>query len=305
MFGSRAQDGVEMQQRRTTNRIFPDERQDQSKMPFQAGRVDRFAANRIDPKTLEKLKLMNEGNVPWHSRILDPRSSVLLTWNRVYLVACLFALFIDPFFYYLPFVRVMDKSTGVSCVAEDQRLRNTMTILRTLADLFYVLNIAIKFHTAYVDPKSRVLGKGELVVDLKKIQRRYARSDLCIDILAAIPLPQVTVWLIMPGIKRSDYNIQNTTYAVIILVQYVLRMYLIVPLSNQIIKAAGVVAKSAWGGAAYNLLLYMLASHITGAIYYLLSIERQITCWNQQCLAESSNMSCNIGFLITECSRVH
>ncbi|KAF7067337.1 hypothetical protein CFC21_073238 [Triticum aestivum] len=300
MFGSRAQDGVEMQQRRTTNRIFPDERQDQSKMPFQAGRVDRFAANRIDPKTLEKLKLMNEGNVPWHSRILDPRSSVLLTWNRVYLVACLFALFIDPFFYYLPFVRVMDKSTGVSCVAEDQRLRNTMTILRTLADLFYVLNIAIKFHTAYVDPKSRVLGKGELVVDLKKIQRRYARSDLCIDILAAIPLPQVTVWLIMPGIKRSDYNIQNTTYAVIILVQYVLRMYLIVPLSNQIIKAAGVVAKSAWGGAAYNLLLYMLASHITGAIYYLLSIERQITCWNQQCLAESSNMSCNIGFISCE-----
>ncbi|VAI21054.1 unnamed protein product [Triticum turgidum subsp. durum] len=300
MFGSRVQDGVEMQQRRTTNRIFPDERQDQSKMPFQAGRVDRFAANRIDPKTLEKLKLMNEGNVPWHSRILDPRSSVLLTWNRVYLVACLFALFIDPFFYYLPFVRVMDQSTGVSCVAEDQRLRNTMTVLRTLADLFYVLNIAIKFHTAYVDPKSRVLGKGELIVDLKKIQRRYVTSDLCIDILAAIPLPQVTVWLIMPGIKRSDYNIQNTTYALIILVQYVLRMYLVVPLSNQIIKAAGVVAKSAWGGAAYNLLLYMLASHITGAIYYLLSIERQITCWNQQCLAESSNASCNIGFISCE-----
>ncbi|EMS63717.1 putative cyclic nucleotide-gated ion channel 14 [Triticum urartu] len=269
-------------------------------MPFQAGRVDRFAANRIDPKTLEKLKLMNEGNVPWHSRILDPRSSVLLTWNRVYLVACLFALFIDPFFYYLPFVRVMDQSTGVSCVAEDQRLRNTMTVLRTLADLFYVLNIAIKFHTAYVDPKSRVLGKGELIVDLKKIQRRYVTSDLCIDILAAIPLPQVTVWLIMPGIKRSDYNIQNTTYALIILVQYVLRMYLVVPLSNQIIKAAGVVAKSAWGGAAYNLLLYMLASHITGAIYYLLSIERQITCWNQQCLAESSNASCNIGFISCE-----
>jgi len=39
-------------------------------------------------------------------------------------------------------------------------------------------------------------------------------------------------------------------------------MYLIVPLSNQIIKAVGVVAKSAWGGAAYNLLLYMLASHV-------------------------------------------
>jgi cyclic nucleotide gated channel len=33
---------------------------------------------------------------------------------------------------------------------------------------------------------------------------------------------------------------------------------------------------------------------ITGAIYYLLSIERQITCWDQQCLAESS---CNLRFI--------
>ena len=70
------------------------------------------------------------------------------------------------------------------------------------------------------------------------------------------------MWLVMPGIKRSDYNVQNTTFALIIMVQYVLRMYLVVPLSNQIIKAAGVVTKSAWGGAAYILLLYMLASHV-------------------------------------------
>jgi hypothetical protein len=66
----------------------------------------------------------------------------------------------------------------------------------------------------------------------------------------------------MPGIKNPDYNIRNTTFALIIMIQYVLRMGLIVPLSNRIIKAAGVVTKSAWGGAAYNLLLYMLASHV-------------------------------------------
>ena len=70
------------------------------------------------------------------------------------------------------------------------------------------------------------------------------------------------MWLIMPAIKRSDDNVRNTTFALIIVIQYVIRMYLIVPLSNQIIKAVGVVAKSAWGGAAYNLLLYMLASHV-------------------------------------------
>lgn len=294
MFGSRVQDEVEMQ-RRTTNRIFPDERQDQFKLPYQAARADRFGANRIDGKNLEKHKLLSEGNKSWHHRILDPGSSMLLTWNRVYLMACLFALFIDPFFYYLPLVRKeTSESDSISCVTKDQRLSVTITVLRSLADLFYMLNIAIKFHTAYVDPKSRVLGKGELVVDLKKIQQRYFRTDFCIDLLAAVPLPQITVGLVLPAINRSDYNVQTTTFALVIVIQYVLRMYLIYPLSNQIIKAAGVVAKSAWGGAAYNLLLYMLASHITGAIYYLLSIERQITCWNQQCLAESS---CNLGFI--------
>lgn len=292
MFGSRVQDEVEMQ-RRTTNRIFPDERQDQFKLPFQAARADRFGVNRIDAKTTEKIKVISEGNIPWHRRILDPGSSMVLMWNRVFLGSCLFALFIDPFFYYLPLVHVLDESTNRSCIAKDRRLSITITVLRTFADLFYMLNIMVKFHTAYVDPKSRVLGKGELVLDLKRIQRRYLRTDFFIDLLATIPLPQVTVWIIMPSIKNSDYNIRNTTFALVIMIQYIFRMYLIVPLSNQIIKAAGVVAKSAWLGAAYNLLYYMLASHITGAIYYLLSIERQITCWNQQCL----NESCSFNFI--------
>lgn len=295
MFGSRVQDEVEMQ-RRPNNRIFPDERQNQSKPLYQTARGDRFGANRIDVKNPEKLnKVLNEGNKPWHQRILDPGSNTVLRWNRVYLVACLFALFIDPFFYYLPLIRQYDN--GSSCVAKDQGLSIRITVLRSLADLFYMLNIAVKFHTAYVDPKSRVLGKGELVVDIKKIQQRYIRTDFFVDILAAVPLPQVTVWLIMPAIKSSDYNIRNTTFALVIVIQYVIRMYLIIPLSNQIIKAVGVVAKSAWGGAAYNLLLYMLASHITGAIYYLLSIERQITCWDQQCAAE---YNCNLRFISCE-----
>ncbi|KAJ1290797.1 hypothetical protein BS78_02G270700 [Paspalum vaginatum] len=294
MFGSRVQDEVEMQ-RRSTNRIFPDERQNQSKPLYQAARADRFGANRIDVKNAEKLKVLNENNTPWHQRILDPGSNIVLRWNRVYLMACLFALFIDPFFYYLPLVRKDDK--GYSCVANDHGLSVRITVLRSLADLFYMLNIAIKFRTAYVDPKSRVLGKGELVVDIKKIQQRYIRTDFFVDILAAVPLPQVTVWLIMPAIKSPDYNIRNTAFAFIIVIQYVIRMYLIVPLSNQIIKAVGVVAKSAWGGAAYNLLLYMLASHITGAIYYLLSIERQITCWDQQC---HNDTFCNIRFISCE-----
>jgi cyclic nucleotide gated channel, plant len=106
----------------------------------------------------------------------------------------LFALFIDPFFYYHPLIRE-DKHDNSACVAKEQQLSIWITVLRSLADLFYMLNIAIKFHTAYVDPKSRVLGKGELIMDINKIQQRYIRTDFFIDLLSAVPLPQVKISL--------------------------------------------------------------------------------------------------------------
>jgi cyclic nucleotide gated channel, plant len=178
----------------TACRIFPDERQNHSKALYQVAQTDRFGANRIDAKNPDKIKVLNEGNKPWHQRILDPGGSIVLTWNRVFLVSCLFALFIDPFFYYLPLIRE-DKDNNSACVAKDQQLSIWITVLRSLADLLYMLNIAIKFHTAYVDPKSRVLGKGELIMDINKIQQRYIRTDFFIDLLSAVPLPQVKISL--------------------------------------------------------------------------------------------------------------
>lgn len=66
----------------------------------------------------------------------------------------------------------------------------------------------------------------------------------------------------MPAIRSSHADHTNNALVLIVLLQYVPRLYLIFPLSSQIIKATGVVTKTAWAGAAYNLLLYMLASHV-------------------------------------------
>lgn len=63
-------------------------------------------------------------------------------------------------------------------------------------------------------------------------------------------------------IKSSNADHSNNALALIVLFQYIPRLYLIFPLSYQIIKANGVVTKTAWAGAAYNLVLYMLASHV-------------------------------------------
>ncbi|CAH9072901.1 unnamed protein product [Cuscuta europaea] len=210
-------------------------------------------------------------------KILDPRGPTIRRWNNVFLVACLLSLFVDPLFFYLPVVR------DNICIDSEFKVEAILTIVRSIADIFYMIQIYVRFRTAYVAPSSRVFGRGELVIDSSKIASRYLRGGFWIDAIAAIPLPQVLRWAVIPTFGGSTMsNIKNILRSCI-LFQYLPRLYLIFPLSSQIVKATGLVTQTAWAGAAYNLMLYMLASHILGACWYLLSIERQEACWHHIC----------------------
>ncbi|XP_048330494.1 cyclic nucleotide-gated ion channel 17 isoform X2 [Ziziphus jujuba] len=239
-------------------------------------------------------KVFPEDHEPWRKRILDPGSEIVLQWNWVFIVSCLVALFIDPLYFYLPMVSVNDNSW---CMKTDMNLRIIVTCLRTVADFFYLLHMIIKFRTAYVAPSSRVFGRGELVMDPKKIAWRYIRSDFFIDLVATLPLPQMVIWFIIPATRSSRTDHNNNALALIVLLQYIPRLYLMFPLSSQIIKATGVVTKTAWAGAAYNLLLYMLASHVLGAAWYLLSIDRYTSCWKSFCKKEVTPIKCDLHYL--------
>lgn len=97
---------------------------------------------------------------------------------------------------------------------------------------------------------------------------------------------QMVIWFIIPATRRSQPDHKNNALALIVLLQYVPRLYLIFPLSSQIIKATGVVTKTAWAGAAYNLLLYMLASHVCNLFFFwlplivILSLSPPTPCWS-------------------------
>lgn len=80
---------------------------------------------------------------------------------------------------------------------------------------------------------------------------------------------QIVIWFIIPATRNQRANHNNNALALIVLIQYVPRLYLIFPLSSQIIKATGLVTKTAWAGAAYNLLLYMLASHVSISLLHV------------------------------------
>ncbi|KAM5554001.1 cyclic nucleotide-gated ion channel 17-like [Rosa sericea] len=258
------------------------------------GGTRRFAENfRIGHS-----KVFPEDHEPWRKRILDPGSEIVLQWNRVFIVSCLVALFVDPLYFYLP---MAEGSENSFCMKTDLNLRIIVTFFRTIADFFYFLHMIIKFRTAYVAPSSRVFGRGELVMDPKKIAQRYITSDFSIDLIATLPLPQIVIWFIIPP-KNAQTDSTNNALALIVLLQYIPRLYLIFPLSLQLIKATGVVTKTAWAGAAYNLLLYMLASHVLGAAWYLLSIDRYASCWKTFCKKEFSPVKCLPNFL--DCNTV-
>ncbi|CAL8990826.1 unnamed protein product [Prunus brigantina] len=253
------------------------------------------ARNRfVETFSIGHSKVFPEDHEPWRKRILDPGSEIVLQWNRVFIMSCLVALFVDPLYFYLP---MLGRNTNAFCVKTDLRLRIVVTCFRTIADIFYLLHVIIKFRTAYVAPSSRVFGRGELVMDPKKIAQRYIRSDFFIDLIATLPLPQIVIWFIIPATRRTQTDHNNNALALIVLLQYVPRLYLIFPLSLQIIKATGVVTKTAWAGAAYNLLLYMLASHVLGAAWYLLSIDRYTSCWKSFCKKELNSTKCSLSYL--------
>lgn len=212
------------------------------------------------------------------TKILDPRGTIIRRWSRIFLVACLFSLFVDPLFLYLPAI------SNQACIEKGVPLAGIiLTVIRSVADIFYIIQIFLRFRTAYIAPPSRVLGRGELVIDSRKIALRYLHSDFWIDLIAALPLTQVVIWIIYPNLNGSAISNAKSKIFFILLAQYLPRLYLIFPLSSEIGKDTGVVIQTAWTGAAYNLLLYILAGHVIGAWWYYFSIERQEGCWKTAC----------------------
>ncbi|XP_042501385.1 probable cyclic nucleotide-gated ion channel 5 [Macadamia integrifolia] len=211
-------------------------------------------------------------------KIFDPQEKFIQLWNRFFVISCILAVSVDPLFFYLPVIN--DKK---NCLGIDKKLAITTTTLRSIIDCFYVIHMVIQFRTAYIAPSSRVFGRGELVIDPAQIAKRYMRKLFIVDFIAVLPLPQVVIWRFLQRSKGSDVLATKEALLFIVMLQYIPRLFRILPLMSELKRTAGVFAETAWAGAAYYLLWYMLASHIVGAFWYLCAVERNDTCWQQAC----------------------
>lgn len=148
--------------------------------------IRKSTGKSLKAKVLSRVCSEDYDNVK--KKILDPRGHTIWRWNKIFLLACLVSLSLDPLFFYLPVVG--DKAV---CIAIALHLEVVLTFIRSLTDVFYIIQIYIRFRTAYVAPSSCVFGRGDqLVIDSSKIALRYLRKGFCIDLMAALPLPQVS-----------------------------------------------------------------------------------------------------------------
>ncbi|KAJ1278823.1 hypothetical protein BS78_04G108400 [Paspalum vaginatum] len=212
------------------------------------------------------------------ARVLDPRGPFLQTWNKIFLISCLISVSVDSLFLYAPAI-----DGDNNCLYLDDRLQKIASILRTLTDIFYLLHIIFQFRTGFAAPSPRVFGRGVLVEDTFAIAKRYLTAYFLVDFLAVLPLPQVFVWLVRPHLQGSEVMTAKNLLMFIIMFQYLPRLIRIRPLYLQITRSAGTVMDTAWPGAAFNLLVYILASHVLGALWYILAIQREDTCWREAC----------------------
>lgn len=119
-------------------------------------------------------------------KVFDPQDKNLLYWNKFFEILCIVSVACDPFFFYLPYFN--HKSF---CLAIDNNLASFAVPMRTICDFIYLLRISFQFRTAYIAPSSRVFGRGELVIDPRKIAKRYLKRYFIIDFISVLPMPQV------------------------------------------------------------------------------------------------------------------
>nr|GMC58232.1 cyclic nucleotide-gated ion channel 1 [Ipomoea batatas] len=211
-------------------------------------------------------------------KILDPQGSFLQRWNKIFVLSCVVAISLDPLFFYIPVV-----DNDKKCLGLDRKLEITASVLRSFTDIFYILHIVLQFRTGFIAPSSRVFGRGVLVEDTWEIAKRYLSSYFLIDILAVLPLPQVVILIIIPKMRGAQSLNTKNWLKFVVFFQYIPRMLRVYPLYKEVTRTSGILTETAWAGAAFNLFLYMLASHVLGAFWYLFSIERETTCWQRAC----------------------
>ncbi|BBH03738.1 cyclic nucleotide gated channel 1 [Prunus dulcis] len=224
-------------------------------------------------KKSDKTKLRN--NIVGHEQNHAQPNRFFPEWNTVFLVSCVLAVSLDPLLLYIPIINEDRK-----CLKYDKRLKAISFGLRLLADLFYMADVVYRILTR---PKAKeaVPLKASNSVNSPRTLQFY----ILLDILAVLPVPQVALSIFLSKMRGSKSLKTMKFLNSLVLLQYVPRVlpiYLLCHEREKTHKKAGI-----WVKSFLNFFLYILASHVIGALWYIFAIQREIACWQYACRSEN------------------
>ncbi|CAO2835494.1 unnamed protein product [Amaranthus hypochondriacus] len=205
---------------------------------------------------------------------LDLNGQYLQRWNKIFLVLCLLALNCDPFFFYIQVINAEKQ-----CITFDDTSRVIAICLRSSTDLFYLLHIFLKLYIRLGLSSSRL----SLTDHPTLIANTYLPFYFIVDLLAVLPLPQMVVTVPIHNLSRVSLLSPKRLLHLVIFLQWIPRLMRIYPLHKEVKKTSGLITDSIWGGALFNLFLYMSASHVVGALWYFFTIDQMVRCWHKSC----------------------
>ncbi|CAL9007878.1 unnamed protein product, partial [Prunus brigantina] len=196
-----------------------------------------------------------------------------LKWNFIFITSCVFGVFLDPLFLYIPLL-----NQDLKCLRLDNTIKITALVLRSVTDLFYIANII--FQVCRFENCSPLIKRFLPQSCTSNITKEIWESSIIVDILAILPLPQVVILILFSKTRasRSLRKLMNF----LVMVQYVprvLRIYLSCKKSKKPFK--GHIAL--WVKGLLNFFLYILVSHVLGAFWYFFAIQRMTSCWQHAC----------------------
>lgn len=74
---------------------------------------------------------------------------------------------------------------------------------------------------------------------------------------------QVVILVIIPEMGGSSSLNTKNLLKLVVLFQYIPRILRVYPIYEEVARTSGILTETAWAGAAFNLFLYMLASHVS------------------------------------------
>ncbi|XP_031285492.1 cyclic nucleotide-gated ion channel 1-like [Pistacia vera] len=193
-------------------------------------------------------------------------------WNWTFLILCVIAIFLDPLFLYIPVINDEKK-----CLGLDRKLGKLAIALRSFMDFFYLIYTFFQLRTdspAACLPYQRQ-PSFELYHRAPSNGKKYLRRFFPVDLLSILPLPQVIIFTPRNAMKLLHF---------FVIFHYMPRLIRIYPLFKKVKMTFYEIDDAIFTKASFNLLLYMLASQVFGALWYFFAIERETSCWKTACL---------------------